>query len=610
MELLLVINCTESDSLETFKQTLRAVINQKSNPFNIKLIAYCTPNCPEELIQYIKLETIVSHAVDTWFSFLNHSSSIIECDYVLLCACGVVPRENCFSFLVDKIKEYGENSILTAHGIRLFPHERLHDPSKQMKEGVHWKQYDKTRTDRVVHFFTPDFCFISTKVHQQVVVYFNTPLSQLGHLWYSFIIGHFLGLSVWKIQANNVVDYNNTQLLGFNPTDAIECFEQFYSHLFECDWPQAISHPLHSVEKMNGIKQCKDTPQEVWRMGFGGVNMASEPATELDFAAAAAYGVKVIRVGATCDAKDLTYLIDAEASTFEEDKRHFISVVPRLRKALVKAKEYGLKVIITMTDLPGSRFHSRPVGSSFPFWESQLCRSRAAKFWGLMAEALADINNTIMAYDVINEPYTLEDTDADFFEDHMPVAHVEELHQFYIDVVGEIRKYDKEVSILVKSTWFACPRTFEILRPLPDSNIIYSFHMYAPPFLTLRRNLHFSYPGPVSRWLHYPAETVNITPEFLHQLLESTVYSWQKAHQIPSHRILVAEFGICRERKGSQQYLNDLLSIFGHFGWSWLLFSFRDEEWDALDYELGTDKDNMLHRTDTELFLTVANYFH
>ena len=72
----------------------------------------------------------------------------------------------------------------------------------------------------------------------------------------------------------------------------------------------------------------------------------------------------------------------------------------------------------------------------------------------------------------------------------------------------------------------------------------------------------------------------------------------------------MAEFGICREVQGAQQYLKDLIEIFRHFEWSWLLFSFRDEEWDALDYELGPSMDNMLDRSPTTLFQMVANHFH
>ena len=81
-------------------------------------------------------------------------------------------------------------------------------------------------------------------------------------------------------------------------------------------------------------------------------------------------------------------------------------------------------------------------------------------------------------------------------------------------------------------------------------------------------------------------------------------------HGIPSNRILVTEFGISREVQGAQQYLEDLISLFQRFKWSWLLFSFRDEEWDALDYELGPSMDNMLDRSLTKLFQAIAEHFH
>ena len=87
------------------------------------------------------------------------------------------------------------------------------------------------------------------------------------------------------------------------------------------------------------------------------------------------------------------------------------------------------------------------------------------------------------------------------------------------------------------------------------------------------------------------------------------VRQWQLQHGVPSNRILVAEFGICRTVCGAKQYLTDLIEIFQEFGWSWLLFSFRDEEWDALDYELGTDSMNMLTRSPSDLFMSVAQHF-
>ena len=72
----------------------------------------------------------------------------------------------------------------------------------------------------------------------------------------------------------------------------------------------------------------------------------------------------------------------------------------------------------------------------------------------------------------------------------------------------------------------------------------------------------------------------------------------------------MAEFGICREIPGAIEYLRDLVDIFRDFGWSWLLFSFRDKEWDAMDYELGGDTSNMLHRSSSDMFMSVGRHFH
>lgn len=616
--LCVVVICSKSGVQETLQQTLEAVESQKDSPFIHKVVAWCAPNCSEEVLSYTRHHAIVSHVASSAFldppSFVDVAMKE-RCQYVLFCSCGTLLKETCFSSLMDKIREYGDTTILTACGIRVYPHEQLENPLKEMQEGVHWKLYKAKANDRAVHFFTPDFSLLSVEVLRQLGAHSNSsPLSQLSHLgcmWYSFVAGHYIGLQVWKIEADVVVHEDGRS--SFVPVDAsTECFEHFYSQLYKCDWPPSISKPVYDVETSKAVRECKEGPWEVWERGFGGVNMASEPASELDFAAVTSYGVKVIRVGAVCGAQDLNYLLDPQAMSFEEDKKHFTQVLSRLRKALSKAGRHGLKVIITMTDLPGCKFLSRPKGSSFPFWESPLCRSRAAKFWGLIAESLADISSIIMGYDLINEPYTPEDTDVDFF-DEIPFARSKELFQFYQESLQAIRQHDKEVAVIVKSTWFACPKAFKILQPLPDDAVIYSFHMYAPPHLTLSRHypkFTLSYPGPVPRWVTYPQETVDVDARFLRHLLETTVHSWQKEHQIPPHKILVAEFGMCRETQGTQQYLDDILSIFSDFGWSWLLFSFRDEEWDSLDYELGPDMANMLHRTGTELFMTVAKHFH
>lgn len=620
-----IISCAENDTEEALRRTYKAVSSQNNNPFILSVVVWCAPNCPGALVESTRSFTNC-HVVESNGTFLGSLPSSLaviskesgcNASYLLLCSSGVVLKDNCFSFLKETVlSEYDDDVVLTAFGIRLFPHMIADDPCRSLKEGTHWKIYDHTKTDRAVHIFSTEFCLLSMDLLRKISSHSDSRFSELDHLWCSFVLGHFLQYSIWKIQVDAVADFSNIAWPQLLPVKKPSLFNEFYSYTVQHDWPPLISQPFHSIDKMEDVLQNRKTPHQVWQDGFGGVNMAAEPATELDFTAAAAYGVHVIRIGAVCDAKDLVFLMDSQALTIEEDKTHFLQVIPRLRSILQKASENGIKVIITMTDLPGGMFHFHSEESgSFPFWESSCSRIRAAKFWGLVAEALADLKSIIMGYDVINEPYTPEDRDVGFF-DEMLTARADELNQFYSDVVKEIRAHDKDTVVIIKSTWFGSPRTFDILQPIHDPNVVYGFHMYAPPYLTLHRqfNMHtLSYPGPVPCWPYCTdpdVETVQITSDYLHEMLEKSVHSWQVKHGIPSDRILVAEFGICREIPGARQYLEDLVALFQHFKWSWLLFSFRDEEWDALDYELGPDMDNMLHRSATKLFKAVADHFH
>lgn len=348
--------------------------------------------------------------------------------------------------------------------------------------------------------------------------------------------------------------------------------------------------------------------------------MCLEPASCFDFAAAASYGVRVIRVGAVQAPKDLAYLLDGKSSSVEDDKAQLLNALPRLRRQLSFAGEHGLKVIITLVDLPGSLFFSfdhdkdNGIDSKNPllFWQGHEHRSRVARFWGFLAEQLLDLSHLIMGYDLINEPYTPEDRECGFFNTP-PTSHRSALNQFYQEAVQEIRRSDKNTAVIIKCTWFAMPTAMNMLEPIDDPNVKYGFHCYIPPPLTLGiRDLGTTrqYPGMILKHdLETSNEQVYIDKEYLHQFLLNHVDAWQRKHGIPSSSMVVTEFGICRGVIGARAYLEDLMDIFTQFGWSWLLFSFRDEQWDAMDYELGECKQNKLYRSPSDLFLCAANHF-
>ena len=585
------------------------LLQEYNSDYKLDIILWCI-NCSSQYIDRVggKLASGIT-VMQSNRSFLGHLHCALDivkhCEFVLICHSGVVFQPTFVQKILQKTAEYGDETSLTAVGVRLFPHEPL-EFGEPFQEGIHWKLYDPLREDRAVDCLTTDLCCLSVKTLIDVASLDVEPVAEAEDVWISFIIGHHLKLPIWKVKCEEVSNVRCT----FKPLP-----HTFYAQICKSDWPKNIYKPYYNLVKLNKGRQVTSiVPGLLWEQGFGGVNMSAEPASKLDFVAAASYGVKVIRIGALCDARDLSYLLNTTSSDTQGDRQHLLLVIPRLKQAIQNAACVGFKVIITMTDLPGSPFHSSQSSMS-SFWSSSATRIRAAKFWGVLAECLVDMKNQIMGYDLINEPYTPDDENVNYFND-MPTTYKEELSHFYTVALKEIRKCDKDTMVIIKSTWFASPRTIDMLTPLPDSNVVYSIHVYMPPQLTFPRkfkcfqNLQLSYPGPVPKWRNYIHEQVVIDNQYLDNLLSETVRKWQLKYNIPSNRILVAEFGICREVPGGQQYLTDLVQIFKKFQWNWLLFSFRDEEWDAMDYELGTSIDNMLERTANELLLCVADHIH
>ncbi len=51
----------------------------------------------------------------------------------------------------------------------------------------------------------------------------------------------------------------------------------------------------------------------------------------------------------------------------------------------------------------------------------------------------------------------------------------------------------------------------------------------------------------------------------------------------------MAEFGCDRRVPGADAYLGDTIALAQEQGWHWAFYAFREDEWDGMDYELGTE---------------------
>jgi hypothetical protein len=69
-----------------------------------------------------------------------------------------------------------------------------------------------------------------------------------------------------------------------------------------------------------------------------------------------------------------------------------------------------------------------------------------------------------------------------------------------------------------------------------------------------------------------------------------SVEGWAKRHRIPANRIFVGEIGADRRVSGCTELLRDTVSEVRRRRWHWAFYSFREDEWDGMDYELGSGR--------------------
>lgn len=268
-----------------------------------------------------------------------------------------------------------------------------------------------------------------------------------------------------------------------------------------------------------------------------------------------------------------------------------------LKTILDDANKAGVKVILTLLSLPGNRWNQHNGGKQQrEIWKSFKAQNIAIQFWVNLAEQLKG-HPALIGYNIKNEPSP--ELVAPIFSDWYPGDYQKwykkiegtpaDLNLFYEKTVKAIRKVDEETPIVLDSGFYATPWAFKILKPVSDSKVIYSFHMYEPyAFTSHQNNGKFSYPGKIptgetgTTILSWDRKQV---VEFLRPIKE-----WQVKHKIPSSRVFAGEFGLYRYNQTSAQYLKDVIEAINFYGWHWAFYSFREDDWHGMDYELGTNK--------------------
>ena len=279
------------------------------------------------------------------------------------------------------------------------------------------------------------------------------------------------------------------------------------------------------------------------------------------------------------------------------------SDVEYLKKVLDDADKANIKVVLVMLSLPYARWKQQSSNNieERKIWEDLTYQDFIIEFWINLLKKIKDCKS-LVGINLKNEPspeltaIKFKDWYTDDYQAwEQSIRNTpQDLNLFYQKAVNALRKVDSKIPIVIESGFFATPWAFKILKPIEynnklDPNILYSFHMYEPYKYTSRFNKgKYTYPGycPIGEYEKCVVYwDKNKLEEFLLPVIE-----FQKKYNIPDNQILVGEFGIVRINNGAEKYLKDLISIFNDHHWHWSFYSYREDTWSAMDYELGTDQ--------------------
>ncbi|OUM39063.1 glycosyl hydrolase [Pseudomonas putida] len=269
-----------------------------------------------------------------------------------------------------------------------------------------------------------------------------------------------------------------------------------------------------------------------------------------------------------------------------------------LRATLDRAHQAGLKVVVAPLSLPGMRWSQNNQGQfDDRLWQDKRYWSQAMTFWRDMARELKG-HPAIAAYNLINEPAPEKQGGL---AEHADLGHMQQwyakeqgtardLPLLYRQLIAAIREEDADTPIMVDAGWYAAADAFGYWpAPLEDPRVLYSVHMYEPYAATSAPNMArkhpIAYPGPAP----FAGQTQQWDGQRVERYLRQPL-AWAEAMGLPRSRLVVGEFGCMRRLPGCSQYLEDVLTVLDRNQLHWAFYSFREDNWDGMDYELGSAK--------------------
>lgn len=350
---------------------------------------------------------------------------------------------------------------------------------------------------------------------------------------------------------------------------------------------------LAGLALASGPAAPAEDPAAFWSEPRRGANFFNGVERAERFEAASAAGIRFVRLAPNkWKAAGRDFLLG--------DADHFIGIpaadLAQVRRALDQAQAAGVKVVLTTLSLPGARWRQQNGNQSdFRLYREPRFAGEAEAFWRELASALKG-HPALVGYNLLNEPHPeLASGPADDYWSFDFAAHAKrvagsaaDLNALYARLARTVRAVDALTPIVLDSGLYATPCALPELAPLDDPRVLYSIHMYEPYSYTNRKQNQgrFVYPGEIPDDASNAASAHRWDGEALRRFF-APVDAWQQKHKLKPDRVLVGEFGVDRRTRGAERYLSDLIDLFEERRWHWAFYAFREDTWDAMDYELG-----------------------
>ncbi len=233
---------------------------------------------------------------------------------------------------------------------------------------------------------------------------------------------------------------------------------------------------------------------------------------------------------------------------FENDQKPYSYMEEGFReidRVLGLCEQYELYAILDLHAAAGGQnpdWHSdNAIGESL-FWEYADFRKRTISLWKYIAKRYA-FNKQVAAYDLLNEPAIM-------------IRDKGIINQFFVELISEIRKADKNHLLFVEGDMYASK--FELFEPFEDPNVACSFHFY--PFM--HQHL-YTKQNQKERIEHTLFENVSLRDIF--DRLKRPVWCGE-----------TGAFYTYGNRTRHVSMLGDLLEIFEKYRISWSLWTYKD----------------------------------